>query len=96
MKLISSKPDSKNKTYSPLDQNRSAKPINKTPDKPKGESNEKYTQWLRHQLSISIVGNSTIRSINPSLMKKKLKQDISVENFLSVCLDDIEHYIKPA
>ena len=44
---------------------------------------------------ITIVGDSTLRMLNPTRLRRNLKKSVSVKTFPGARLKDMKHYINP-
>ena len=48
-----------------------------------------------HRPKVTIIGVSMLKLINPSTLRKNLKQNVRVKTFPGVRLNDMEYYVKP-
>ncbi|CAB4016736.1 Scavenger receptor cysteine-rich type 1 M130 [Paramuricea clavata] len=66
-------------------------------DKPTGSPNqsENPPNQCRDPIDVAILGDSMIKFINPSKLRKSLKRNVMVKTFPGANVDDMQHYAKP-
>ena len=65
-----------------------------SPSQPDNQSDNPPSQ-RRNTVDVAILGDSMIKFINPSKLRKSLKRNVMVKTFSGANVHDMKHYIKP-
>ncbi len=67
----------------------------KTKSKVINSDNTKQPNQIGRPVKVAIVGDSMIKYVNPSKLRKSIKQNVHVKTFPGAKVSDMHHYVKP-
>jgi hypothetical protein len=69
--------------------------LSKTKSKVTNSDNAKRPNQIGRPSKVAIVGDSMIKYVNPSKLRKSIKQNVHVKTFPGAKVADMHHYVKP-